>query len=106
MCQSNKLNAMIQDQFNFRGLRIGLTGIATALGGGGLRMIFGESCPTWLILVLGIVGIGLVVVGEVVHFRDMIEQRRAEAEARRAWIALHGDPDHRDDPAMREKATG
>ena len=96
---------MIQDQFNPRGLRIGFVGVAVAMSGAGLGMVFGQSFPTWLVFVLGIVGIGLVFAGQVVHFRDMVEQRRAEAESRKAWIALHGDPDRRDDPAERATAN-
>ena len=96
---------MIQDQFNPRGLRIGLIGVAIGVGGGVLAMVFGESLPTSLVFVMGILGIGTVLVGQFVHFRDMLEQYRAEAAARKAWIALHGDPDHRDDPAARASAN-
>jgi hypothetical protein len=88
---------MIQDQFNFPGLRIGLAGFAVAMAAVGLGVYAGA--PDWLVFLLAAIGIGLGWLGAVFHFIDMVRQYRAEAAARREWIALHGDPDRRDDPA-------
>lgn len=96
---------MILGQPNLRGLRISLAALVIAGAGIGSGVyLFGESFPNWLVFSLGLAGIGLGWVGAAVHIMDMVKQYRADAEARRQWVALHGDPDRRDDPADRATA--
>jgi hypothetical protein len=85
------------DGFNYRGLRIGIVGVAVAMIG----IAVGDYIPGWLVFAMALAGIGLGWVGAVVHWMDMVRQRRAEGEARRMWIRLHGDPNLRNDPAER-----
>jgi hypothetical protein len=88
---------MDPDPFNYRGVRIGIVGVAVTMIGIGV----GNYIPGWLVFAMALVGIGIGWVGAVVHWMDMVRQRRAEGEARRTWIRLHGDPNRRDDPAER-----
>jgi hypothetical protein len=88
---------MDEPQFNYRGLRIGLAGVAIVFG----AVAVSDWLPNWLLFGAALVGIGAGFVGAGFHYRDMFQQHRAEAEARKAWIRVHGDPDHRDDPAVR-----
>jgi hypothetical protein len=86
-------------RFNFRGVRIGIVGVAVAMIGIGV----GDYIPGWLVFAMALAGIGIGWLGAVIHWMDMVRQRRAEAEARKAWIRQHGDPNRRDDPADRVK---
>ena len=88
---------MVADEFNYRGLRIGLAGVAVVMTG----VTVGGHIPCWLVFAMGLAGIGTGFVGAAIHYFDMVGQRRAEAELRKAWILQHGDPDWRDDPAER-----
>ena len=93
---------MHEPRFNYRGLRLGLVGFAVVMAGVGAG-VAKAWFPGWLTFALAVGGFATAFVGAALHYVDIFRLRRAEAEARRAWIAMHGSPDTRDDPADRRK---
>ena len=82
---------MNEPRFTNRGLRLGLAGWAIAMTGIGVG-ILEDGVPRWLPFALGLAGIGVGVVGAGLHYVDLFKLRQAEADFRRNWVALHGDP--------------
>jgi hypothetical protein len=79
-------------------LRVAVGGLAVLVFMMGLR----DVLPSWVVAP-AIYGSMLTIWSSLlVHRYKTLRRRPREDDAeRRAWIALHGDPDRRDDPAER-----
>jgi hypothetical protein len=79
-------------------LRVAVGGLAVMVA----MMLLGDVLPRWFAQPMLFLGMFTVWASLLVHRYKTVRMRSREDDAeRRAWIALHGDPDRRDDPKER-----